>query len=434
MITRYAGDRYVGLTGDVKPTGLLSGALFLEIPTLHRYAYLPESGWLLLPGGSGSSVTYVVSGSGVHYILSGTGIDDPTIVRTTGTQTISGLKNFTYYPTYFLSPGISIGNNVQRGPFDVRYGWINPPSGLTITKTFDYAFNLWDNTDYLTFEVYAFTYISGTKIYSPGLSGAYSGTGSFDWFKVDLTWSGAPGASGYKVVFGGDNTNNRFRDYYIQTGTTGLTYGTSGDVLTYESPIVVTPQISSGIDLYIDGSGDLHTVKDIYCRNIYALNLTGLTGGTTIITSGSFPSGGVSGDIFIKNHEGTGSNYWTTFPLKSNLVLCSAYTPSGTGVDVAEYPVPYGLEGTNSVTWNIRRATFRVQQSGLTSAVMLQKSTGIGVFEPVNIHVLTLTSGLYETYLTTGMGTLNSNDKVRFAVTNTGSSANWTITMELSNK
>lgn len=46
-IRRYAGDRFFGTSGDVKPTGVLAGAVFIESGTLASYVYLGggSTGW-----------------------------------------------------------------------------------------------------------------------------------------------------------------------------------------------------------------------------------------------------------------------------------------------------------------------------------------------------------------------------------------------------
>jgi hypothetical protein len=52
-ITKYAGDRYVGLSSDTKPTNVLDGAVFFESDTLK--IYLLVSGiWSEIQTGGGS--------------------------------------------------------------------------------------------------------------------------------------------------------------------------------------------------------------------------------------------------------------------------------------------------------------------------------------------------------------------------------------------
>lgn len=238
--------------------------------------------------------------------------DDTYVVKTTGNQRVSGEK--TFLEPVFVSSGLGIATSYLRGPLDVGYGTgiVNPPTNLNIAAVYDYAYQLWDTSGELTFEVYAYSISGASRTYSSGISGSLPLSGSYNWFKVDLSWTGVAEASGYRIIFGGDETNARYRDYYIETTGTSLSYGTTGDVLTYQSPIVVGPTEPTEYDFYVNFSGDLHTRKDIYCRYIFADNL-----GSTI------PSGGNSGQ-FLKRAEtgGTGVVWGNTL---------EPYTPSTSG-------------------------------------------------------------------------------------------------------
>ena len=305
-IIRYAGDRFAGYSSDIKPTGLLSGALFLELDTRGQYVYLVEQGWVVISGQG--TITYSGSGNG-----SGSNfIDDGTFVRTTGNQNVSGVKTF-YNNLYELGDGIGIGTTGLRGPFDILVGGtIGTPTGFAYLQTFDYNYNLWDSTDVLTFEIFAYNNSFGEKVYSAGLSGAITGASTYNWFKADLAWSGVSGAEGYRILFGGDTTNDRYRDWYMDVTGTTLSYGIDSNVLYYNGPpeTSVPPQASYSANFYVNPSGDLITTRDIYCRYIYAENLTGITGGGGGTGSANYPTGGLSGQHLKKATNATNDVIW----------------------------------------------------------------------------------------------------------------------------
>lgn len=114
------------------------------------------------------------------------------------------------------------------------------------------------------------------------------------------------------------------------------------------------------------------------------------------------------------------------------LVLCSAFTPAGTGADTAEYVVPYSpVDGVTSVTWNVRAIDFRVQTAGGAPAVTVEKSTAAGAFSAVTVGTATMGSGNNEVRNTTSLGTVASGDKLRFNVGTLATAQNWTVQVEL---
>jgi hypothetical protein len=115
------------------------------------------------------------------------------------------------------------------------------------------------------------------------------------------------------------------------------------------------------------------------------------------------------------------------------LVLCAAHTPSGTGADTAEFVVPYSPDdGTTSLTYNLRRATLRVNVAGGAPVAVLEKSTVAGAFSASTLGTLTMPSGDYQVSITSfAIGTVASGDKVRFNVSALGTATGWTIELEM---
>lgn len=56
-ITKYAGDRYVGLSSDTKPTNVLDGAIFTETDTLKIFLLVSGSWEEIQTGGGSSNLT-----------------------------------------------------------------------------------------------------------------------------------------------------------------------------------------------------------------------------------------------------------------------------------------------------------------------------------------------------------------------------------------
>ncbi len=115
-------------------------------------------------------------------------------------------------------------------------------------------------------------------------------------------------------------------------------------------------------------------------------------------------------------------------PTGALLVLCSGFTPAGTGADIAELVVPYSsVDGTTSITWNVRRIDFRVNVAGGAPAITVEKYTGTGAFSATSVGTVTLGSGAYEGSVTSALGTVASGNKLRFNVGTLGTATGWTI-------
>jgi hypothetical protein len=114
------------------------------------------------------------------------------------------------------------------------------------------------------------------------------------------------------------------------------------------------------------------------------------------------------------------------------IVLCSAFTPTGTGADLGEITVPYAGDGTTSVTYNVVRLTLRVQTAGGAPAMTVEKSTVAGAFSAASVGTVTLGSGSSEGSTTAALGTVASGDKLRFNVGTLATATNWTIIVEIS--
>jgi hypothetical protein len=119
-------------------------------------------------------------------------------------------------------------------------------------------------------------------------------------------------------------------------------------------------------------------------------------------------------------------------PSGRSIVLCTAYTPTITGADAAEIPIPYSpVDGVTSLLWSIKRLNFRTKTSGnVSSSISIEKSIGNGVFSPNEVGRLILPENSYESF-TGSIYTINSGDKIRFNVIELGTSQNWTLTVEI---
>lgn len=113
------------------------------------------------------------------------------------------------------------------------------------------------------------------------------------------------------------------------------------------------------------------------------------------------------------------------------LAMGSAFTPAGAGPDGNQVVVPHGLDGSQSVTWTIKRATLRVASAGSAASVAIEKSAGNGVFNGTQITVLSLGSNTYETSNAGILGTVSSGDKMRMNVLDAGSAQNWSVSVQL---
>lgn len=119
-------------------------------------------------------------------------------------------------------------------------------------------------------------------------------------------------------------------------------------------------------------------------------------------------------------------------PMGGVVTLCQAFTPAGTGADVAEIVVPFSpRDGTTSVTWNVRRIDFRVQTAGGAPSVRVEKSTAAGAFSAATVGDVTLGSGDFEGSNTSSLGTVASGNKLRFNVLTLATAQNWTVEVTL---
>jgi hypothetical protein len=121
-------------------------------------------------------------------------------------------------------------------------------------------------------------------------------------------------------------------------------------------------------------------------------------------------------------------------PYGRSIVLCAAYTPTATGADPAEIPVPYSpLNGTTPVTWSIRRLVIRSSTAETsTSSINIEKSSITQSFSATLVGAVTHSYGLFETASVGSFGTVVSGDKLRFNVITLGVSTYWTVVVEAS--
>lgn len=167
------------------------------------------------------------------------------------------------------------------------------------------------------------------------------------------------------------------------------------------------------------------------------------TGGAVLTQAGQdieidagMPTGGSTGQALIK---ASGADYNVAWgaptAVKTHLLTLSlGTTPPGTGVQDVMFPVPYDSDGTTVVTWNVKRAVFRVHTAGGAPVVVLGISTGTGAQSADGtITTLTMVSGAYEVSVTTSLGTVQSGWKIYLNVTTLGTAVGWTITLLLSN-
>lgn len=113
------------------------------------------------------------------------------------------------------------------------------------------------------------------------------------------------------------------------------------------------------------------------------------------------------------------------------VVLCSGVTPSDTGPDVSEIPMPYSSDGVTPVTWSFKRFGFRVGASGsLSSSVTFEKSITTSSFSAITLATLTMPTFSYEIF-TGSMATIHSGEKIRYNVNHLGDTEYWTLTAEM---
>ena len=154
--------------------------------------------------------------------------------------------------------------------------------------------------------------------------------------------------------------------------------------------------------------------------------LLGFVQSAQFATSASFASCSISASY------ATSASYT---PMGRSIVLCSAYTPLSTGADSAEVSIPFSpLDGSSSLSWNIRRISFRAQTAETnTSSINIELSVAPGIFSPIFIASASLIGAINETASIGLFGTASSGNKLRFNVTTLGTAQNWTIISEIAN-
>ena len=140
----------------------------------------------------------------------------------------------------------------------------------------------------------------------------------------------------------------------------------------------------------------------------------------------TFTTAPLSGSTILVTYNLPGT---PTPPKGASMILCAGWTPVATGPDYAEYTVPYDpQDGVSSVTWNVRRITWRASVSGSSlSTVAIEYSSGTGGFVANTIGSITLPVAAFEANVTSSLGTTVSGRKIRFNTTVLGDAQNWTI-------
>ena len=120
-------------------------------------------------------------------------------------------------------------------------------------------------------------------------------------------------------------------------------------------------------------------------------------------------------------------------PKGVTIELFSSFTPSGTGADTLEVPIPYDPnDGTTPLTYNVRRATLVAPASGtLGPTVNVEKSTVAGAFVPATIATVSIGNNLYQGAVNPSSQTVASGNRIRANVTTLGNMSNLTLTVEL---
>ncbi len=107
-----------------------------------------------------------------------------------------------------------------------------------------------------------------------------------------------------------------------------------------------------------------------------------------------------------------------------NLIFCSAFTPSGTGVDDAKFEVPYDPDdGVSSITWTVRRIWGVLKTGGGTPDIVIEKLDG------TDIGTLTFGSGATTAAKTSSfdLTTLVSGDIIQMNFTDLGTAVGFNI-------
>ena len=288
-VIRYIGDRFAGLSTDVKPTGNLhSGAHFEELDTYKTYTFV-TGGWVWTNDFSSSAFT--------------------------GNAEL-GIGDVTFIVPYYDPTG------------DQQYYLDISESGLY----YEYGKNQ------LTVNVNGLTQVLNTDYFED--SGAYYPTGTailFDYLlpidsivNVKVTALSGSGA----LVIGGGGGGNTYNYYNTYTGSTIV----SGDLYTgsiivsgdyYTGSVIVSGDLYTGSIIvsgnYYTGctvvSGDLYTGSIIVSGDLY-------TG--SIIVSGDYYTGSiiVSGDYYTGSIIASG-NYYTGCTIVSGDLYTGSIIVSG---------------------------------------------------------------------------------------------------------
>jgi hypothetical protein len=264
------------------------------------------------------------------------------------------------------------------------------------------------------------------------------------------TWLAPSSTAGVALVSAGTGADLAFGTVLVAGGGTGQTTFSSTNSL------LVTGSSSTGAFATVTGAaGLLYTtaantaptfVTSVGTLITFSAGIT-VTGAKTTVAatatgyaslnlpSGTVPTSPSSGDTY---YDGTilwfydGTTAKRINKKQAVIVMCSAFTPGGTGADVAEFTIPYKGDGTTSITWNARRFTLRAGTAGGAPVVVLEKSTASTAFSATSMGTLTMGSGANEGSITSfSPSTVASGDKVRFNVSTLATATNWTITLEL---
>ena len=147
----------------------------------------------------------------------------------------------------------------------------------------------------------------------------------------------------------------------------------------------------------------------------------------------------ISGSNLIFYHSSSGEFTADKIPVWASkyalggrsIVMCSSLSPASPGPSFTEIPIPYAGDGITPISWSISKFTLRVNTSGSSpSQVTFEKSSGIGIFNPVTLGTLNLNSNTYEAS-TGSFTTIVSGDKIRFNITSVGNANYWTIVADI---
>ncbi len=253
--------------------------------------------------------------------------------------------------------------------------------------------------------------------------------------------------AGQQLVIGSDNPIN-ISDVYIGSGVTsasplGTTYNATGGSGTDIAGASLTLAGGKGTgagapgNVILQASTALGTGTTLQTLSTVATVSPGAftVGGTVLKTTGEIDansSAGTAGQVLTSGGAGV-TSAWAGVPSGGVIVLCSAFTPAGTGADTAEVVVPFSpRDGTTSVTWNVQRITLRVQTAGGSPSVRIEKSTATTAFSASTVGDVTMaSSGDFEAANTTSLGTVASGNKLRFNVLVLDTAQNWTVEVQI---